>query len=94
MILQIVINKTKPYEKSAYVKASLKFVKDLSMVPGCLGAQVYSTVEDKENVAIVVKWESSEAINSEGATKAFLKNKSNLKSHFVSNTTQLYKLIE
>lgn len=92
MILQIVKNTIKDGCEKEYIAGAKALSADQKLVPGCLTAGVYKTGKENE-IVIMTGWESTEAMNSEAAGQAFLKNKADLKPYFLANTTEILESV-
>ncbi|WP_160689564.1 antibiotic biosynthesis monooxygenase [Clostridium sp. C2-6-12] len=95
MILNIINNYLKEGCKEEYLEVTKRFAKDmLENEKGCTSFEIYEDEQLKDNVIMVIKWESEEDLKNHQSGPMFPKYKPEFKPLFIKNEVQVYNLIK
>lgn len=94
MIINIINNYLKEGCKEKYLEVAKRFAQDmLENEKGCTSFEIYEDEQAKDNVIMVIKWESEEDLKNHNASTMFPKYKPEFRPLFIKNEVHVYKLI-
>lgn len=92
MVITVINNFLKEGCKAKYLEIAEKFAKDvLDNEKGCLSFDLVEDDNLKDNVIMIIKWNSEEDLNNHNKGEIFPKYKPAFKECFIKNEVQVYK---